>query len=270
MPMGEASHAPFGSTAPTPLVPDGRARVALVERHLLIVTGGSSGIGRAFLEATPLEDVRTIEVSRRGTPGVTAWSFDLADPASWPALCERLEDEVADFAGDHAWLVHSAGTLEPIGFAGEVPAEAYRRNVLLNAAAPQVLGDAFLRGLARTEARGTVLMISSGAASSAYPGWSGYCAGKAAVDQWVRTVGVEQDRRGGRCRVLAVAPGVVATAMQEQIRETDARDFPDVARFVALHEEGALRDPAAVAKDLWRLLQEGTFENGAVPDLRDG
>jgi len=237
--------------------------------NLVIVTGGSSGIGRAVVEAVPWRDARVVDVSRRGCPGITTWQADLADPGTWPEIGRRIEREVGAFTGEHAVLVHAAGTLEPIGFAGEVDAGAYRCNVLLNAAVPQVLGDAFLRGVGRNRARATLLMISSGAASSPYPGWTGYCAGKPAVDQWVRTAGAEQAHRGGRCRVLAVAPGVVATAMQEQIRATDARDFPEVERFVALQEEGQLRDPADVARDLWALVQREDLAPGTVLDLRD-
>ena len=111
-------------------------------------------------------------------------------------------------------------------------------------------------------------MISSGAARSVYAGWSAYGAGKAAVDQWVRTAGFEQQQRRSRCRILAVAPGVVATAMQEQIRATPARDFPEVAKFVELHERGELRDPDDAARDIWALLDRD-LANGAVLDLRE-
>ena len=154
-----------------------------------------------------------------------------------------------------------------MGFAGEVDPEAYTRSVLLNSAAPQVLGDAFLRASARTEARCELVMIGSGAANNPYAGWSAYCAGKAAADHWVRTAAVEQDRRGGRVRLLSVAPGVVATPMQEEIRATAERDFPDVERFVAMEREGALRDPKVVAEELWALLDED-LANGSVLDLR--
>src|SRR5690606_17499215 len=176
--------------------------------------------------------------------------------------------ELAGFTGELAVLVQAAGTLTPIRFAGEGDPAAYRANVLLNSAAPQIVGDAFLRALAASPARGWMLCIGSGAARSVYEGWSGYCAGKAAADHWVRTVGAEQARRGDRCRLLSVAPGVVATPMQAEIRATDPHDFPEVARFRALHDEGALRDPHDVARALWAL-RERPLANGAVIDLRD-
>ena len=236
--------------------------------RLVIVTGGSSGIGLALVRAQPWPGARVVDVSRRGAPGVEHWNADLADPGSCRDVGARLARELAEFAGDRAVLFHCAGTLAPIGFAGEVDPEAYARNVLLNSAAPQLLGDAFLRGARSTRARCDLVMIGSGAARHVYEGWSGYGAGKAAVEQWVRTAGAEQARRGGRCRVLVVAPGVVATAMQEEIRAADARDFPEVERFVALHEGGELRGADAVARDLWALL-ERDLPNGAILDLRD-
>jgi benzil reductase ((S)-benzoin forming) len=216
-----------------------------VARNLVIVSGASSGIGRGLVETVPYADARVIDVSRRGAPG-----------------CEHLAADLA------VVFFHCAGTLEPMGYAGEVDAAAYARNVLLNSAAPQVLGDAFLRAARRTRAKCHLVMISSGAASNVYEGWTSYGAAKAAVDQWVRTAGAEQARRGGRCRILAVAPGVVATAMQERIRATSADDFPELAKFVELHQSGALRDPKTAAHELWSLLDRH-LTNGTILDLRN-
>lgn len=236
-------------------------------QDLVFVTGGSSGIGLALIRSVPFE-ARIVDLSRRGAPGIEHVAVDLAEPEGWSRAAECFSREIPKHAGRRVVLVHSAGTLEPMGFAGEVDPVAYRREVMLNAASPQVVGDAFLRAAAATDAEYHLLMISSGAAHSVYPGWSGYGAGKAAMDHWVRTAGAEQAARGHRCRILAIAPGVVETAMQEQIRETSERDFPDVARFHALKEEGVLRSPEVVAKEIWSLLQR-PLDNGAVLDLRD-
>jgi benzil reductase ((S)-benzoin forming) len=234
---------------------------------LVFVSGGSSGIGLALARAVPWPDARVIDISRRGAPGMEHFAADLADPAGWAKVAELFAREIRGFAGERAVFVHAAGTLTPIGFAGEVDPAGYARQVLLNSASLQVLGDAFLRAARDTRARCTLLNVGSGAARNVYEGWSAYCAGKAASDHWVRTVGAEQARRGNRCRVVSVAPGVVATAMQEEIRATSERDFPSVARFLELHATGALRDPDQIARELWALLEKD-FENGAVLDLR--
>lgn len=235
---------------------------------LVFISGASSGIGLALARSVPWSPARVFDLSRRGTPGLQHVKADLADPASWLEMAALFEREIRDFPGERVVFVHSAGTLEPMGFAGEVDPRAYARQVLLDSAAPQVLGDAFLRAARGTRATCHLLMISSGAARSVYRGWSAYGAGKAAMDQWVRTVGAEQECRGGRCRVLAVSPGVVATEMQRQIRATSEVDFPEVGRFRALEAEGALRAPADVARELWELLSRD-LANGTVLDLRE-
>jgi hypothetical protein len=68
--------------------------------------------------------------------------------------------------------------------------------------------------------------------------------------------------------VLSIRPGVVDTVMQEQIRATDARDFPEVARFALRHRTGGLRPAADVARDLWALIERRP-ENGSVLDESD-
>jgi benzil reductase ((S)-benzoin forming) len=239
-----------------------------MRESLVFVSGGSSGIGAALIGALPFSPARVHDVSRRGASGCAGLRVDLSDPAAWPRVAELFRREMDGFAGERVVFLHAAGTLEPIGFAGEQDAAAYTRAVLLNAAAPQVLGDAFLRAARGTRAPCHLVMIGSGAARNVYAGWSSYGAGKAAVDQWVRTAGAEQELRGGRCRLFSVSPGLVATPMQEQVRATPASRFPDAPRFIEAFEKGELREPARVAREIWALLEHG-LANGAVVDLRD-
>lgn len=235
---------------------------------LVVITGASRGIGAALARAVPWTDAHTVDVSRSGgTDADEHLAADLSDPGEWDRVATALERRLDRLQPADTALLHAAGTLTPIGFAGEVDAAAYRDAVLVNSAAGQVLGGAFLRATRGVPGRRVLTMLSSGAATSAYEGWSAYGAGKAALDQWVRTVGAEQARRAG-ATVCAIAPGVVATAMQEQIRRSDPADFPAVDRFVELHERGALADPDHVAVRLWEVLERGV-EPGAVLDLRD-
>lgn len=236
------------------------------------ISGASSGIGAALAAAVPFADAEIVNLSRSpGPPGTLHVPVDLTERAAWDVVEDDFAARLSDGQVGRAIFVHCAGTLEPIGFAGEVASPEYQRNVVLNAAAPLALGHAFLRAVRSWQGRSDLWLLSSGAATRPYPGWSSYGAAKAAVDHWVRTVGEEQRLRGaeGRpgCRVLSVAPGVVATAMQERIRETDPAAFPAVGKFVDLHERGELRDPALVARQLWSLT-DGDLQTGTVVDLR--
>ena len=234
---------------------------------LVIITGASSGLGLAVARSVPFS-ARVVDISRSGPPedsGIEHLEADLADPASWLALAVRIETVTKEADPRRMMLIHAAGTLSPIGFAGEVDLEAYTANVLLNSAAGQVLGHVFLALAADREGDRTLVMISSGAASSTYPGWSAYGAGKAALDQWVRNVGAEQERRGAVV-VAAIAPGVIDTSMQEQIRSASAEDFPDVNRFRQLHEKGDLVAPDEAARRFWDAVESG-LTPGSVIDL---
>lgn len=234
---------------------------------LIWISGASSGIGRALVGSVPWERARIIGINRRPAEGTEHLGADLSDPASWTAVGESFRRELASFVGERVVFVHAAGTLEPIGFAADVDPAAYRANVVLNSAAPQVLGQLFLAAAGPVEADRHLVMITSGAARSVYPGWTSYGAGKAAVDQWVRNAGAEQDVRGG-VRVVSVAPGTVDTGMQAQLRSTTEDQFPSRQKFVDLHADGRLTAPEDVARDIWALLDAG-LDNGAVVDLRD-
>lgn len=236
---------------------------------LVVVTGGSAGIGRALLAHAPAGSDR-IDVSRSGCdlPDVEHLAADLADPVTWAHVGDALVQRIGEHRGDRVIVVLNAGVIAPIGPADRVAPDAYARNVLLNGAAPQVLGQRVLAALADHPAdRRELVLISSGAARTAYPGWSAYGAAKAATDHWTRTVAAEQAERDRPVRVVAIAPGVVATDMQAAIRATDARDFPRVERFRSLHAEGELADPDDVAVRLWRHLEASDLP--PVTDLRD-
>lgn len=234
---------------------------------LVVITGASSGLGLALARTVPFP-ATVVDISRSGPPDddVAHITADLSDPAAWTSVGEELRRLVAENTPRRAVLIHAAGTLTPIGFAGEVPGDAYADNVVLNSASGQVIGHHFLAALRESQGTFDLVMISSGAASSVYPGWSSYGAGKAALDQWVRNVGAEQRRRGG-VRVSAIAPGVVATAMQSQIREESERDFPNVERFHELHDQGRLAEPEDAARRIWDAIEAG-IETGSVIDVR--
>ncbi|MDQ6784227.1 MAG: SDR family NAD(P)-dependent oxidoreductase [Actinomycetota bacterium] len=234
---------------------------------LVWISGASSGIGQALARTVPWEDARVINISRRAASGTEHLDADLVEPSAWPRVASSFREEFEGFSGERVVFVHAAGTVQPIGFAGEVDTTAYSANVVLNSAVPQILGGLFLAAARKVDARRHLIMLSSGAAHSVYPGWSSYGAGKAAVDQWCRNVGAEQSRRGG-IQVLSVAPGTVDTGMQAQLRSTDEEDFPERRKFVDVHKANKLSDPDDIARKIWGVLERG-LDNGSVVDLRE-
>lgn len=210
-----------------------------------------------------------IDISRTGGSSIDIGHIgaDLSDPSAWKPLGDEIRRLVDEHHPSRTLLIHNAGVLEPIGFAGEVDTDAYVSNVVVNSGAGQAVGHLYLRAVAGRTGRHELIMISSGAARGVYPGWSSYGAGKAALDQWVRNVGAEQEIRGG-VTVAAIAPGVVDTDMQELIRDTDEADFPSVGRFHDLKRDGDLVDPEIAASRVWTAIESG-LASGSVVDVRD-
>lgn len=237
--------------------------------NVVIISGASSGLGLALAGMVPFP-ARVVDISRSGPPegsSIEHIAADLADPVTWSAVSNQIADLMKSEIPDRAVFIHAAGTLDPIGFAGEVDFDRYVSNVVLNSAAGQVLGHAFLSAVRGRQGTHDLVMISSGAASNDYPGWSAYGAGKAALDQWVRYAGAEQQVRGG-VRVVAIAPGVMDTDMQAEIRSMSEEEFPRVQRFRDLHEQGKLVAPEDAARRLWQAVESG-LDPGSVLDLRD-
>lgn len=238
--------------------------------ELVLISGASSGIGAGLLGLLADEPGTVVaSISRSAIDGDHHLSADLSVPDDWDRVSAFMETTARTVGANRITFVHCAATIEPIGFAGEVDAAAYAKNVVLNSASPQVLGDRVIALAVRHGIPATVVQISSGAATKAYPGLSSYCAGKAAIEHWTRTVGSEMARRGNDIMVMAIAPGVVATGMQEKIRSTPKSSLPDLPRFERLKAEGDLADPTDVARRLWSVVKRPDVENGAVLDLRD-
>lgn len=237
--------------------------------EVVIITGASSGLGLALAGSVPFP-ARVVDISRSGPPdgaNIEHIAADLADVASWAGVSTQIADIIEAESPARAVFIHAAGTLNPIGFAGEVDFDPYVNNIVLNSAAGQALGHAFLSAVRDRDGIYDLVMISSGAASNDYPGWSAYGAGKAALDQWVRYTGAEQKLRGG-VRVTAIAPGVMDTEMQAEIRSMTEQEFPRVQRFRDLHEQGKLVAPEEAAHRLWSAV-ESELESGSVIDLRE-
>ena len=141
------------------------------------ITGATRGIGEALARTVPYENARVINISRTTNPATENVHADIADPAGWDAIERHLASELAGFAGRRAVFVHNAFVPTPVGFVGEVDPEGYRQLVLGTAAAPLVVGEAFLRHLP-DGVEGGLVMVSSAAArvpfaGSAVYGWQG-------------------------------------------------------------------------------------------------
>lgn len=220
--------------------------------QLTIISGASSGIGKAIAQQAEADGHSLATISRRPGPG-TYLEADLSKPEAWPGVTEWIDAQVQSQDWSRVVFIHNAGVVDPIGFAGECEPSAYASNILLNGASAVALGAGFLASVAKVECRSHLLLVSSGAGRRAIKGWSAYCAGKAATDMWAQAAGIEQSFKDSNVTITSVAPGVVDTDMQAVIRSQDSQNFPDIDNFIDLKEAGSLRSADEVGATLLEL-----------------
>ena len=239
--------------------------------RLVILTGHTSGLGAALLDVFVGEPENTVVAlgrrrSLRADPNMRQLVVDLRSPADAAHAMSGALD-VADWSRiTQVLLVNNAGVLPPIGPVGSLDAIELAEAVNLNLATPIVLTNELLRLTADLDIERRIAQVSSGAARTPYAGWSTYCATKAGLDHFTRSVALDAPLR---CRVCSIAPGVVDTAMQAQIRASNVNDFPELERFVEMNRDGMLASPDRTARRLVEHLLSESFGDPSVVDLRD-
>ena len=236
-----------------------------------VLTGHSRGLGEAIAEELLDRGIAVLALARRGNPALAARhggrlrevALDLADTAALAAWLGSGALQAWLAEADEALLINNAGTLQPMGPLTLQDPVAVARAVASNVGAPLALAAAF--AAAGPQAR-RVLHVSSGAARKPYAGWSVYCATKAALDHHARAVAAEAHPG---LRIASVAPGVLDTAMQAEIRSSSVQRFPQRARFDELYRHGGLSAPEHAGARLVDYLLGEHFGSATTTDLRD-
>jgi len=242
--------------------------------HVTIVTGASRGLGHAIAAQRLREAHRVLTLQRHPSPTLAGdleqWSVDLADPLpvaarlhAWLKALPR-DGSVASLA-----LVNNAAFLVDPGPLQHAEPAQIAASVRVGLEAPLVLMQAFLAGSADLAAPRKVLGISSGLGRFAMAGSAVYCAVKAGLDHCSRALALEEAGHPGGAKIVSLAPGVIDTDMQLQLRGADAATFPERARFAALHEQGQLSSPQSSASKVLAYLDRPDFGANPVADVRD-
>ncbi len=260
--------------------PHAARMLAAMKQHLHIITGASRGLGHAvataLLQTQPPAAQHLLLISRQAPTlavpdGATVehWPADLADSL---ALADRLQQWLGALPGERyasATLINNAGVVSQLA-----PLSAVAGSDLVNALrvgleAPTLLSAAFLRATEHWTVPRKLLLVSSGLGRRAMAGSASYCAAKAGMDHLARALALEEAAKPHGARVVSLAPGVIATDMQAQLRGADPTLFPDRERFVALQANGQLDSPAEAAAKLLRYLAKPGFGEQPVGDVRD-
>ncbi|HYO63377.1 MAG TPA: SDR family oxidoreductase [Pyrinomonadaceae bacterium] len=202
-----------------------------LSEQLAVVTGGGTGIGRAFAEALSQAGARVLIASRRrdvleraagelnaraGSERVFTYAFDVRDRAQ----CERLAAYAAERFGALDVLVNNSGlavpeTVEELTDEGwDKVLETNLRGAmwLVRAALPLMLKNDF----------GDIVNVSSQAGKHGYADVPSYCASKWGLLGFAESVRDHVRKGGANVRVFNLCPGLVdveRTGRDEEPRE---------------------------------------------------
>lgn len=247
-------------------------------KHLTIISGSTRGLGYAMADQLARAGGHLITLNRQPVPELAALAqqhgttltevmVDLVDAA---ALEQAAEQIVTLLQGapkvSSCRFIHNAGIVAPIEPADQLTdIETIRTAFDVNITAPIYLTGHFLSATGDCPDR-RVMLISSGAGRRANGSWGVYCATKAAMDRYAEVLATENHPH---LRACSMAPGVIDTDMQTQIRETPKEKFPSVDRFHDMHRQGVLNSAQACAQTLLNVLASEQFGQRTLDDIRD-
>ncbi|WP_394828027.1 oxidoreductase [Pendulispora albinea] len=210
-----------------------------------LVTGGSRGIGAAIAQRLLDAGAKVVVAARsRSDVTPTAATFVSGDVRTSEGV-KAIAAETLEALGGLDILVNNAGGSRVFpGGSATIPEEEWQDALALNLLSAIRLTNAVLPALRASKAA-SVVNISSTAATMPFGPAAHYCAAKAALDAYSRTLAVELAPSG--VRVNVVSPGPVATPSADELRRT----YPGIPgdawlQWVPLGRFGATDDIAEV------------------------
>ncbi|MCA3239810.1 MAG: SDR family NAD(P)-dependent oxidoreductase [Rubrivivax sp.] len=242
--------------------------------HLSIVTGSSRGLGLALTEQLLQRGHRVLAIARSTTspPGpendaLEAWRADLADAA--PVAAQLQQWLAGQGAASSVTLINNAGVVSTPGPLGDSDLAELSTAIRVGLESAVLLSAAFLHATAAWTVPRKIVLVSSGLGRRAMAGSASYCAAKAGMDHLARAVALEEAARPHGARIVSLAPGIIDTDMQVQLRTADRTRFPERDRFLGFKTAGQLDSPTVAATKLLRYLDRDDFGSNPVGDVRD-
>jgi NAD(P)-dependent dehydrogenase (short-subunit alcohol dehydrogenase family) len=216
----------------------------------VIVTGATSGIGRAIAERCLGEGARVVASGRR--EGVlaelrTAHGDRVAIEAgdlSRDGACERLVTRAGEL-GPLRGVVHAAGTVRRGEDPRRTSTSEFQSFMAVNLAPAFALAGAAYAAMSEQAGGGSIVLVGSQLAHVGAPGYATYSAAKGGLTAMARALAAEAGPQGVRVNVLA--PGLVRTPMAYVDRENFDEVEPSIAALHPLRRIGLPEDLAGPA-----------------------
>ncbi len=233
------------------------------------ITGTSRGIGKAIAEKL-LEDASNtvIGISRNQTIEHERYRHVVFDLNMIEAV-QAYQFEQYDDA-DKIVLINNSGVLGDVNHIGKMSSQKMVQSYNVNLIAPAILINSFMSAYAENKAEKMIINISSGAARHTINSWSTYCSTKSGLEMFTQVLNGEiQEAERNNVKVFSIAPGIIDTEMQSEIRQVPDEQFSSKDKFVQLKQNNQLTSPEEVAEKMADVIAHPNKYPDVVMDFRD-
>jgi len=234
------------------------------------ITGTSRGIGKSFCEQIlSKENTKIFGYSRNSTvvnPNYKHFYTDLSN------IEEVLKIDFPDLENaTKIVLINNSGILGDLAPVGGFSNESIIEVFNINTVAPSILMNNFIRKYKDNSCKKIIINISSGAGRNAGGSWSSYCASKSALDMFSLSIDVEQKNipEDKRFTVYSIAPGIVDTKMQDEIRDVPKEKFSNVDKFINYKNSNLLLSPNDVVSKIIDFIEKNVQNSQVLLDIRN-
>ncbi len=239
---------------------------------ILIITGGSKGLGLGLAKEYHKNGYRVISISRSKAKKLyfeEQYQCDLSKTETIESVLKEIFSHLDKKNTLQLTLINNAGDLGTVNTTENLTPSDINYTIQVNLTAPLVLSSQFIKLSKDWNCKKQIFNISSGAAVNPYESWVMYCASKAGLDMMTKVVSKEQKEIQYGVSIVSIYPGIVDTNMQEKVRNTPKEQFKAVQRFIDFYKHGDLLSPEQVAKKIYHLDVDGELKNGRILDVRN-
>lgn len=232
------------------------------------ITGTSKGLGKAVTDQLLKDENNFVfGYSRNNVITHKNYYHKLVDLNNLEAVKKVQFPELTN--PEKIVLLNNAGTVGDINHVGEINNDQIIACYNINLIAPAIFTNNFVSAYKNISNEKLIVNISSGAGKSAIDGWSAYCSAKAGIDMFSNVLAEEINIDSSNFKVLSLAPGIIDTGMQTQIRNAKQTGFSNINRFIEYKQNGDLASAEETATKVIRFLSEEELQEKTICSVRD-
>ena len=231
------------------------------------ITGTSKGLGKALTELL-LEDENNFVygLSRNCSIKHKNYNHTTIDMSIIEEV-KKYQFPQIDTTSNKITLINNAGMVGDVNHLGNVSNDKIIECYNLNLIAPAILTNKFIGNFNGEEK--LIINISSGAGRTPIDGWNIYCSTKAGMDMLSQVIAEESKIKKSNTTVLSLAPGIIDTGMQTEIRNSSKDGFSNIERFIEYKNNGDLVKPEDTAKQIHQFITNKQLQENVICSVRD-